>query len=156
MRNQFRIVLMLALVLVGSSALSAFAEPSLSKGDKKFLMKAATGGMMEVQMGQLAQKKAESADVKAFGERMVTDHGKANEELKALAQQKKVTLPAMEHKQKSETDKLAESAGAEFDRMYMSMMVKDHEKDVAEFRTASTYPPRPPRSPARSCRRDTS
>jgi putative membrane protein len=138
MKKQLWVALMLALALVGSSVLTVLAEQGLAKGDKKFLMEAAHGGMMEVQLGQLAQKKAKSPDVKAFGDRMVADHGKGGEELKALAQQKHLTLPSeMEHKQKSDADKLANTAGSDFDRMYMSMMVKDHIKDVAEFRRAT-------------------
>src|SRR6476646_6778040 len=61
--------------------------------DHQFVMDAARGGMAEVELGKLASEKAESAQVRQFGERMVTDHGKANDELKSLAQQKNITLP---------------------------------------------------------------
>lgn len=138
MKKQLCFTLMLAIALV-ASALTAFAaQGSLPKADQKFVMDAAQGGMMEVQLGQLAQQNAQSQDVKNFGQRMVTDHTKANDELKALAQQKGITLPTeMKHKMKSEADKLGKMSGADFDRHYMKMMVKDHEKDVAEFRKAT-------------------
>src|SRR6059036_807219 len=95
---------------------------SLSAKDKAFMNKAAKGGMMEVTMGQVAEQKAQSDDVKSFGKRMVTDHSKANDELKSIAAQKGVKLPSKEPTEKWSSDKA-----------YMDMMVKDHEKDLAEF-----------------------
>src|SRR4029078_6731764 len=96
---------------------------SLSEKDKTFMKKAAKGGMMEVAMGQVAEQKAQSEDVKSFGKRMVTDHSKANDELKAIASKKGVQLHSKEHSVKWTSDKA-----------YMDMMVKDHEKDLAEFK----------------------
>ena len=86
------------------------------------MRKAAKGGMMEVAMGRLAEQNAQSEDVKSFGKRMVTDHGKANDELKSIAEKKGVKLPGKEPSEKWSSDKT-----------YMNMMVKDHEKDLAEF-----------------------
>ena len=107
---------------------------SLSDADKDFVMKAAQGGMAEVTTGQLAASKAANADVKAFGNRMVNDHGKANDELKQLATNKGLSLPAdtdADHKKKA--DELSAKSGKAFDKAYMDAMVKDHEHDVAEF-----------------------
>ena len=86
------------------------------------MKKAAKGGMMEVAMGKLAEQNGQSDDVKSFGKRMVTDHSKANDELKSIAQQKGIKLPSKEPIEKWSSDKA-----------YMNMMVKDHEKDLAEF-----------------------
>ena len=111
---------------------------------QKFMEEAATGGMMEVELGSMAQEKASSQAVKDFGERMVTDHTKAGDELKALAQEKSVTLPeAMTSKQQRSVDKLTELSGEEFDKEYMKMMVKDHEKDVKAYQKASEKVPDP-------------
>jgi putative membrane protein len=96
---------------------------SLSDKDKTFMKKAAKGGMMEVVMGQVAEQKAQSEDVKSFGKRMVTDHSKANDELKSIASKKGFQLPSKEHTGKWTSDKA-----------YIDMMVKDHEKDLAEFK----------------------
>src|SRR6059036_4178991 len=95
---------------------------SVTPKDKTFMKKAARGGMMEVAMGRLAEQNGQSDDVKSFGKRMVTDHSKANEELKSIAAQKGVKLPSKEPSEKWSSDKA-----------YMDMMVKDHEKDLAEF-----------------------
>src|SRR4051794_2643240 len=79
----------------------------MSKGDLKFITEAASGGMMEVKAGQLAADKAMSPDVKAFGQKMVEDHGKANDELMAFAKGKGVTMPAdLESKHQKMVDKL--------------------------------------------------
>jgi len=96
---------------------------SLSEKDRTFMKKAAKGGTMEVWMGNLAEKNGQSDDVKSFGKRMVTDHTKANDELKSIASQKGAQLPAKEPKLKWTSDKA-----------YVDMMVKDHEKDLAEFK----------------------
>src|SRR6476619_5102431 len=95
---------------------------SLSEKDKTFMKKAAKGGMMEVAMGNLAEQNGQSEDVKSFGKRMVTDHSKANDELKSIASKKGVQLPSKEPAAKWSSDKA-----------YMDAMVKDHEKDLAEF-----------------------
>ena len=100
----------------------ASKSSSLSSKDKTFMHKAAKGGMMEVAMGRLAEQKGQSEDVKSFGKRMVTDHSKANDELKSIAEKKGVKLASKEPSEKWSSDKA-----------YMDMMVKDHEKDLAEF-----------------------
>lgn len=108
-------------------------------GDAKFIMEAAQGGMMEVELGRLASERASSDDVRRFGARMVEDHSKANDELKRLAAAKGVTLPAeMSAKERAEAARLARLTGAQFDREYVRMMLKDHKKDVAEFQRQST------------------
>lgn len=112
---------------------------NMSAEDKDFVMKAAMGGMAEVMMGQTASQKAASADVKAFANRMVTDHSKANDELKALATAKGLALPTeLSGEHKDAADHLAGmSAGKDFDKTYMKHMVEDHEKDTKEFEKAS-------------------
>lgn len=101
----------------------------------EFAVTAASSGMFEVEAGKLAQQKGSSADVKNFGKKMVEDHSKANEELKALAAKKNITLPttmSSEHQEKM--DKLSGLSGAEFDKEYMSLMDDAHDKDVKLFK----------------------
>ena len=106
--------------------------------DTEFAVAAADGGMLEVQLGQLALTKASSPKVKEFAQSMVDEHSKANEELKSLAQTKNITLPSTisEEKQK-DYDKLAEKSGADFDKAYSEFMVKDHKDDVDQFKKAA-------------------
>jgi putative membrane protein len=102
--------------------------------DHKFAMMAAMGGTMEVEMGRLAAQKGASDEVRQFGQRMVDDHTKANEELMQLASGKGMTLPAApDPKHRSEMQKLSALSGERFDREYVKMMVKDHRKDGGEF-----------------------
>jgi putative membrane protein len=113
------------------SAGSAAAQSA----DQSFAREAAMGGMAEIELGNLAKEKASNADVKQFGERMATDHGKANDELKQWAQQKKVTLPeAIDAKHIATRDRLAKLSGDAFDKAYMRDMVTDHQHDVAAFK----------------------
>ena len=111
---------------------------TLEASDQSFVAEAAQGGMAEVAMGKMAQQRATHAQVKTFGERMVRDHSKANEDLKQVASAKAVTLPttpgtANQH----HADALGKLSGAEFDRAYMKHMVDDHKKDVANFEKAA-------------------
>ena len=134
MKTKIRIVSQLCILalVVGAMSLAGAARAettpsgegsSLSAKDKTFMKKAAKGGMMEVTMGKMAEQNAQSDDVKSFGKRMVTDHSKANDELKSIASKKGFQLPSKEHSGKWTSDKA-----------YMDMMVKDHEKDLAEFK----------------------
>lgn len=112
-----------------------FAQNTPSSADKKFMTDAAQGGLAEVQLGQLATQKATNPDVKAFGQRMVDDHTKANDQLKSIASQQNVTLPSsMDAKDQALYDRLSGMSGSEFDKVYMQHMVMDHKKDIAEFR----------------------
>ena len=111
---------------------------TVSEEDSKFAVEAASGGMMEVQLGELAQQKAANQKVKDFGAMMVRDHSKANDDLKTIAGSKNITLPPapgedhMEH-----IKKLSEKSGKEFDKDYIKMMVDDHEKDIDHFEKCS-------------------
>jgi putative membrane protein len=109
-----------------SSPAKSPAIAALSDKDKAFMKEAAMGGMMEVDMGKMAQQKGKSADVKKIGSRMVADHSKANNELMAIAKKKGVDLSKDKPKSHSIGD-------ANFDKDYIDMMVKDHEKDLAAF-----------------------
>ena len=108
--------------VVAAQDTPASGSSALSVKDKMFMKKAAKGGMMEVAMGKLADEKGQSDDVKSFGKRMVADHSKANDELKKIAAQKNAKLPTKEP-----------SVSWSSDKAYMDAMVKDHEKDLAEF-----------------------
>lgn len=123
-----------ALLIIPAAALAQSGKSALSAADSKFVTEAAQGGMAEVELGRLATEKAQSDDVKKFGQRMVDDHTKANDQLKQIAAQKNVTLPSdVGSKNRAEIDRLSKLSGADFDRAYMRMMVRDHRKDVSEF-----------------------
>ncbi|MCC2663109.1 MAG: hypothetical protein K0S35_1031, partial [Geminicoccaceae bacterium] len=109
-------------------------EQQLAQQDTEFATKAAEGGLKEVRLGELAQRQAASDQVKEFGQRMVEDHGKANDQLKQIAEQKGIELPQeMSEEGQQLYDELAQKSGEEFDRAYMDEMVSDHEEDVETF-----------------------
>jgi len=105
-------------------------DAKLSAQDRKFMMDAAKGGMMEVNAGKLALKNGSSAATKSYGQRLIDDHTQANNELMALAKQKGVTLP-------SDTGAVPKGLngrmGPDFDREFARLAVSDHQKDIAEF-----------------------
>ena len=106
--------------------------------DKDFMVQAASGGLLEVQLGQIAQQNASAAAVKQFGKMMVSDHTKANNELTALAKQKNIVVPSAPGEDAQEhINKLQQSKGKDFDRDYVSLMVDDHKEDIEQFEKAA-------------------
>lgn len=122
-----------------SGTMAATSTTPLSKEDQDTVTKIAQANMAEIQAGQMAAQKGTSSEVKSFANQMVSDHGKAGDELKSLASNKAVTLPAeTDAEHKAAADKLSKTAaGLSFDRAYMEAMVKDHEKAASVFEKTS-------------------
>lgn len=110
----------------------------LTRKDYKFAREAAQGGLLELKMGELAKQKGAHPTVQQFGERMVTDHSKANEQLQKLATQKGAALPIeLTPREESQLEHLQKLSGHDFDKAYAERMVKDHKKDIKEFQDAA-------------------
>lgn len=106
----------------------------LSPQDSTFVMKAAMGGMMEVEAGNVAQQNGMHDRVKAFATMMINDHSKSNSELMALVQGRGMTVPtALPADMQKHMEEMRKMKGKAFDNHYMSMMVNDHQKTIAEF-----------------------
>ena len=119
----------LALVL----PIAAFGADS--NPDTAFFKDAAEGGIAEVEVGTLAQQKADTQSVKEFGSMMVKDHSAANEKLKGIAASKNIPLPTSAGvAQMARKAKLEILSGKTFDRSYIKSMIKDHEEDIALFK----------------------
>ena len=104
--------------------------------DKKFVKDAALGGMAEVELGKLATQKAASDEVKQFGQKMVDDHTKANDQLKQVAAKESISIPdALDSKHQSRINKMSKLSGPDFDKAYIKDQVKDHQQDVNEFKS---------------------
>jgi putative membrane protein len=103
--------------------------------ERAFISQAMEGGVAEVKLGQLAQEKSQSQDVKQFAQKMVNDHGQMGDKwLKPVAQQMGLSTPnSPSKKDKKEIQKLEGLSGQDFDKQYITMMVKDHQKDLKEF-----------------------
>lgn len=102
--------------------------------DAEFAVETADAGMLEVQLGTLAVTKATSPQVKQYAQMMVDDHSKANDELKALAQTKNITLPAtLSNESQRIYDNFKEKTGDSFDKDYIDRMVKDHRDVIDDF-----------------------
>jgi putative membrane protein len=99
-----------------------------------FAIAAANGGMEEVELGKIAQTNASSARVKAFGEMMVKDHSDANAKLMGIANTLNIAIPdSVSNDTRKDIDHMKMKKGKDFDKAYVSMMVDDHKKDIAEF-----------------------
>jgi putative membrane protein len=139
MKNVIRIFLLVSLLSTGLAASAQVNKPTMADSTTViFVSKAIRGGRMEVAAGKLAVSKGQRADVKAFGARMVKDHSTANTKLMAVVRAKSIpyNVPTP-----MDNTMLNQSKGADFDRHYVQMMVKDHEEDVAMFQKASVSLP---------------
>jgi putative membrane protein len=123
----------------GADTSRAAAIPaSVSKDDATFVVNAADAGMTEVQLGQLAQQKGVSKDVRNYGAMMEKDHSAANDKLKAVAAQKNITVPtSISSDMQKNVDDLQKKSGKDFDKAYISMMVDDHKKVISAFEDES-------------------
>lgn len=105
-------------------------------GEKTFVSKGLEGDQSDIQMGQVAQEKSQSNDVKQLAQKLVKDHTQMDEKwFKPLANQLGVSLPkGPSKKDKKMTQKMEALSGSDFDTQYLTMMLKDHEKDLKEFK----------------------
>jgi putative membrane protein len=132
-------VIICAIVLavsIGWGLMGAAMGQAMKAGDKdqQFLRHAASDGLAEVQLGQMAEKQATNPEVQRFAQRMVTDHTQANQELMTLAQSKHIAVPqAVDKKEQKTAAALGKKHGTSFDHAYMRDMVTDHEKAVQLF-----------------------
>jgi len=115
---------------------STVASPIDSRQpDVDFAVTAADGGMMEVELGKMASQKGVSSTIKKLGAMMVKDHSAANAELKKVAKEKNITLPAdLSDKCRKTVQDLSEKKGADFDKAYADLMVSDHKEDIDDFK----------------------
>jgi len=137
---------------VSAAALaSMLAAPLALAADTKadaFIQKAIEGNLAEIKVGQLAQQKGATEGVRHFGTVLEQDHSKANQQAMAAASSMGVTPPSEpDAKHQAIYQHLASLSGSQFDKAFVKAMVKDHKKDIAEFKKeakssnspASTY-----------------
>ena len=124
-------------VAIGLSANAALAETQGTKAsrvDEMFIKEAMQGDLAEVNMGKLAQEKAQSEGVKDFGKMLEEDHGKHSQNVQGKAQELGVTPPQEPSTtQKSMYDRLSKLSGAQFDQQFVKAMVTDHKEDIAKY-----------------------
>jgi putative membrane protein len=130
-------IIPLGCILLALLPVSFAASNDKSAADQQFVNEAARGGKMEVELGQLAQKNGSSPEVKQFGQQMVTDHTRLNDELGKAAKSAGLQVPSnLNSKQQAEFANLSKTSGKEFDAKYANLMVQDHTDDLAAFKKA--------------------
>lgn len=124
-----------AIPLLAQNQPATTPKPEHSTGSSShFIKEAAQGNLTEIQLGQLAEQKSQNQQVKQFGQQLVADHTKANDQLKTVAQADGVQFPTtLDHKHKGELTKLEKLSGAEFDQQFARHMISDHAKDISQY-----------------------
>jgi putative membrane protein len=121
-------------LLIASTLLASGTAMSKGSIDQDFVTKAAQGGMAEVELGKLAADQGATSVVKQFGQQMVDDHSKANDELKSVASKAGAMVPpGPSAAQEAMANKLKQKNGASFDKAYGNAMVKDHRETISLF-----------------------
>jgi putative membrane protein len=111
---------------------------AVDKDDAKFATTAANGGMAEVALGKLALEKTTNPKIKDFANMMITDHGKANDELKAIAKTKNITLPdSVDADHQKKMADLRQKSEKDFDKAYVDAMVDGHKKTLDLMKDAA-------------------
>jgi putative membrane protein len=137
--NRMATIALPAAVLLALSAPAVSIAQAASSADKSFVKDAIEGGNAEVDLGQLAEQKGVSDDVKAFGKQMIDDHTQLGEQMKVVAGQIGVTPPkTMPATDKALELKLKVLSTDDFDQAYIKAMMKDHEEDLAAFQKESS------------------
>ena len=125
----------LATAALAAAALSMpFALAADSKADA-FIQKAIEGNLAEIKLGQLAQQKGASDGVRHLGTVLEQDHSTANSQAMTAASSMGVTPPSEPNaKEQAQYQHLAALSGSRFDKAFVKATVKDHKKDIAEFK----------------------
>lgn len=109
------------------------------ENDAEFAVKAADGGLYQVKIADLALSKTSNEDVKALANMIKTEHATANTELQALAKQKNISLSvSLSKDMQDKYDDLNKKTGTDFDKAYVTAMVKDHKDNVDLYEKQST------------------
>ena len=118
---------------------AAVSSIALAKTEKEFVNDAIMGDNSEVALGQLAAANAVSDSAKAFGQTLVTDHSQHRAQAAAVAQKLGLTPPSdTSAEAQEEMAKLKTLSGKAFDQEFAAFMVRDHEKDISEFKTEAS------------------
>ena len=115
--------------------------PSKSSNDQfstAFVKEAAEEERGEIVLGQLATGRASHKQVRQYGQHMLDDHTIGYQELQQLGAQRDIPIPSEPSKEKKEKEQeFSQLKGEEFDRAYVSYMIRDHLKDIEEFAGAA-------------------
>ena len=105
-----------------------------------FIKEAAQGNQAEIRLAELAESKAQNADVKEFAKQLRKDHTDANQKLETVAQAHGVTISqSLDAKEQKKLDRFEQLSGSEFDKEYVKDMLRDHVKDIAKFEQAANH-----------------
>ncbi len=133
--------ILFAVASIGIAILNSPAEDkpaAAAMSDEEFVIKAASGGMFEVESSKIAQDSAKSNEVKQFAQQMITDHTKANQKLKDIAKKANLGVPTkMTDQHQQMIQKIKSAEGNQFDPVYLDAQLKAHQQTVDLFENAS-------------------
>jgi putative membrane protein len=124
---------LLAALAFGAS-LGTLAASAQQADQTNFLADAIRGNVAEVKLGQLAAERAQSQQVREYGDMLKKDHTKSLEKASSLASE--IGVPASSEltaQQQKQFESLQKLSGDEFDTTFLSQMVREHQSAIATF-----------------------
>ena len=104
---------------------------NIDKMDANFLTRKAETSLYEQKLGQLAQQKAMSDDVKKLGQRLIDDHDKSSGQLTTLIQQRGLSMPSdVNAADQARLDQLSKLSGAQFDKSFVTQVIVENQRDA--------------------------
>ncbi len=125
------------LLITASMFFLAAAGSAQGLGKEEFVQKATLSGDFEITSSELAQDKAQSAEVKAFASMMIKDHTDAAQRLEKISAEAGIK-PAekgvgQETEHTKDLQKLQQAKQEEFDAAYIALQRQAHEEAVKLF-----------------------
>lgn len=132
--NRMTKVLCTAALGCAGAMVSVAAHAAVTDADKTFLTAASQGNLDEIKLSELAEQKSSNAQVKAFAQKMITQHKMLQAKMEPFAQQWSMTPPTtLNSENQQEYDKLSGLSGSQFDKEYMAEMVETHKAALDAF-----------------------
>jgi len=122
----------------GADSMGGSEKRGMPKDAKAFLQDAIEGNSAEIALAQVAERKAQSSEIRQYAQMIRKDHEQANQQLQPIAQAHGVSASqTLDSKHQKKLDRMQKLSGTEFDKEYATEMLKDHQKDIARYEHAS-------------------
>ena len=112
------------------------ASNAVSASDRSFVTGAAQGGMIEIQSSKVAKSTSKNDDILKFAKQMISDHKKADDQLKSIAKKLNISVPSkLDPEHQAEVDQLKKADKSDFDQKFVAVQDKAHNEAVNLFQT---------------------
>lgn len=103
----------------------------------QFVVDAANGNLTEIRLAELAKQKSTNKDIKEIANMLYDDHTAALNDLKVLASNKSISIPAdVTDDTKQQLQKLTDEKPSSFDKNWTDELMNKHQKTISDYEAA--------------------